>query len=605
MMVPRIKRVLIVVLAAGMIMFASSAWGQGRSGASPTRGREVQEEARYFEQLSQQLLQDHLAGMMPLAKVDIEVILKQFVESEDLIKRFNTDEEAPLHLIKSLLAHFSRDGATAVAEAKAAYDSAPESLEAVEALVAMSCYWGDYQAMKEVLSKVQAGKYVLENAALARETEAASAENAEVSGAATQGGDPNSAAASKSERKSEAPERRSRFSRDRSGGSDRGGNGQIPGRGPQGMPPGMNMDMDMPMMDMPMGPGMEMGPGGYPGGTHRSPGKRPSGAETETVKLKGKSYLKLKLNCMPYEQLGEDFPAVQLMNFNHSTFSFRPGQGQILCSLLWTSANEDNKPRATARRSGSGVNLLTMDMGQEMIPANAGKLDIPDPTEDLWKNMDQFRWLFEDTVATGRVVTAAINLDELNSDTQKQIATMAVELPCPWPVCLQGDPINAGQLEGLPAAAPIMLLVDTQGKIRYMGPVGGILPQMVIAAQIAEAMESVPEVVTTMARIETAGGKDDAGQAEEAAEAAAVVEEVKAPEVVEKVSEPQAKRKLQVAYVQKRLSKQSALKECDDILEQWPDSLEADEAKVLIGTICRGNPSISSKRRAAGQYVGE
>ena len=57
-----------------------------------------------------------------------------------------------------------------------------------------------------------------------------------------------------------------------------------------------------------------------------------------------------------------------------------------------------------------------------------------------------------------------------------------------------------------------------------------------------------------------------------------------------------ALKELRAAYAQKRLTPRSALKTCDDVIERFPQSLEAEEAEMLIKSILRSNPKLQKER---------
>ena len=67
----------------------------------------------------------------------------------------------------------------------------------------------------------------------------------------------------------------------------------------------------------------------------------------------------------------------------------------------------------------------------------------------------------------------------------------------------------------------------------------------------------------------------------------------------------QARRKLDLAYRYKRLMYNKALQTCDEVLEQWPNSMEAEEAKELIKSILKNRKSLKEQRQKAGKYVGD
>ena len=73
-----------------------------------------------------------------------------------------------------------------------------------------------------------------------------------------------------------------------------------------------------------------------------------------------------------------------------------------------------------------------------------------------------------------------------------------------------------------------------------------------------------------------------------------------------KESNPQAKQILETAHVQRKLTPRSALNSCDEVLERFPDSLEADEAKLMIKSILRSPRGrvLKKEREQKGKYIG-
>ena len=73
-------------------------------------------------------------------------------------------------------------------------------------------------------------------------------------------------------------------------------------------------------------------------------------------------------------------------------------------------------------------------------------------------------------------------------------------------------------------------------------------------------------------------------------------------------SNPQARNFLRAAQVQRKLTPISALRSCDQVLERWPNSQEAQEAKVMIKSLLdhgRLPNDIKEQRKRQGKYIGE
>jgi hypothetical protein len=103
----------------------------------------------------------------------------------------------------------------------------------------------------------------------------------------------------------------------------------------------------------------------------------------------------------------------------------------------------------------------------------------------------------------------------------------------------------------------------------------------------------------------TAEGASDAGEVVPDPNAAVAVAPAAPSESAVRQSHPQAQKFMQTAHLQRRIgTKMAALEACDQVLTQYPDSLEADEAKMLIERILRDNPSLREDRQRAGKYTG-
>jgi len=229
---------------------------------------------------------------------------------------------------------------------------------------------------------------------------------------------------------------------------------------------------------------------------------------------------------------------------------------------------------------------------------------IPPPAMDLEGNAQDFRDLFEQHILHGRMQFITMNQDPINQYSWTRIAKQITSEPWPWANAAVYDPANANRWPMKERYSPLMVLVDTKGKIRYMGPVGGYLPRMLIDLELPKAMPAqafVPEFPKTESPAEQI-----AAPAAETTPAAAAQPVEQTPAAPSKTSEPKAANMLSVARIQLKVkSPVSALKQCDEVLKQYPDSLEADEAKELIQSILRDNENLKQQRKDQGKYVGE
>lgn len=67
----------------------------------------------------------------------------------------------------------------------------------------------------------------------------------------------------------------------------------------------------------------------------------------------------------------------------------------------------------------------------------------------------------------------------------------------------------------------------------------------------------------------------------------------------------QARQKLDMAYRYKNFMPNKTLQTCDEILAQWPQSQEAEEAKELIKSICKRKSTLRKQRQREGKYTGD
>ena len=283
-------------------------------------------------------------------------------------------------------------------------------------------------------------------------------------------------------------------------------------------------------------------------------------------------------------------------------------------------------------------------------------------TLDLRGNSGQFLQLFSQYLPEGKVKFVGINFDPATQFSRKQMIDKLTTSAWPWANCLLSDKFNAAQWKMHGVAGAVMLLVDTKGKVRYVGPVGGYLPKMLIEAELkkARAEAPLPVVAANMlkgvdlsklnamasakspagafsldpndssfsvaddsedekdqqddnapadneSKTETPGADAQSSGSKSAAGGTSGAGSSPSGGSASATSSPQAKQILRTAQLQKRVSPQKALEMCDNVLERWPNSKEADEAKAMIKSILRtprGKPYIDL-RTQQGKFVGD
>ena len=347
--------------------------------------------------------------------------------------------------------------------------------------------------------------------------------------------------------------------------------------------------------------------------------------------------LELPIEYMPFTDLGKDFPKIQVRNINNSYFQFAPGQGQMLCLLLWALPTEgsSSSPRSTSRtrpsrsrgRGGMGPGGMGMEMEMEMRTGGQGSSRsqqemFPEVGYDLWTNAEQFNELFgaynlnsNIPGIAGRIEFLGINFDKANVSDKSEIANILLAQPWPWSNCMFDDSVNHPQLGGLTGASPVMMIVGVDGKIRYVGPVGGILPKMLLNKELEETVAAATDIMPMTPPVQ---GKKPSllgvlfgptGPAEKPEQQQPQTQKEKPIQPISMEDQPsihQAQQMLQQAYMQKRIGmKNKSLEFCDTIMEKWPDSIESEKAKELIKSIIRSNPDLKTQRQQQGKFTDE
>jgi len=350
-----------------------------------------------------------------------------------------------------------------------------------------------------------------------------------------------------------------------------------------------------------------------------------------------KSVLNLPVENMLFEDLGKPFTDVVLHCVNGSFYPFQAGRGQVLLALLWDMPGAPRPGGSKwgvgrgAQRGGAGMRGMEMPpgMGEPMMDRRArgrsgrgrkGQLSdaedlVPEVALDLWANADAFRDLFREHALGRRVGFVGVSFMQSGAAYQQTLGVLT-EAAWPWPTCLAAEPLNRSQWQWQ-GATVAMLLVDTKGTIRYAGPVGGYLPKMLLDAEVALAQPNtlaadLGGAVTAGAPSKQGagrllmgllgGGMGGTGQgAAEKPSADPSAASGNSQDSSARKSNVQAARMLQTARVQKAITPISALNMCDEILERYGDSLEADEAKLMIKAILNQRPDLKKMRERQGK----
>jgi len=539
------------------------------------------------------ILRDNLMADEPLDAATLEKAQECTRTAIRQGKRLGTEQRAYLYLLQALIVHNDGEGERAIKLADRALRVDPQNIELSDALMVLGYYWQDYDCLRRALRARNGGAAARLGQPSSQPTEM----DTEPSGP-----DPNSFAGPT--RAGQPRSQRLRTARARA--PRRGGVAMARSRGGR--------------------VGMVRGrPAGRSARTPRGQIQTASRRTTTSV-------VALPVEYMPFEHLGRPFGAMQLRTMNDCVFRFEPQQQrQLLWVLLWTLTDGEAKGSARIRPAGPVImqNAPAAGMPPEMMkdmppdmreamermgnmpPMPGGPPAPPNrwsPTTsrrtstkadaDLAEVFEQFRSMFAEGWQAGTSSFLSVNLDPPNR--RGNVITESVAQIWPWQTCMAYEPTNSSQWAMPERFSPIVMLIGSEATIRYMGPPDGFLPEVLARRELG--------------KLPTAGGELAAVTVEfppapfvgrPATVNARPVKPPVAPALKEKHSEHQAANMLRAAHINKRLLPRKACSICDDIIERWPDSLEADEAKILIEDLLRRNSRWRKERESQGKYVGK
>ena len=600
----------LAVTAALLLLSNTTVWAQRgvpRQGPPGQQAsQEVDDAADQVRLLAVQVL-EQVARNQPLSPTDVAEIEELLKNPNRFKGMFKKDDKVKLLLVEAYLAHYSGQGRDVTLDFinKARY-FVKDDPDVNESTIVLGLYYEDYPLVKSVLGKLGP------------------------TGSATPDGlpddqerpDPNASVpglfGSTPDSPQDAPGQSKWGLQTRSGTRNRSGQDR-----------GRDIAIGPPVPGVTIGDPTYVQHGGMPeSGRTRS---RPRGSRTSKASRPAESVLNLPVTHMPYEHLGEDFGQVLVRNVNGSYFQFVGGQGRLLCALLWAlpaDSGQDNRqggpdyrggfdpmaapgPMPSPSRSNSRRGRSTSQQSR------AADGSVPEVAYDLATNARQFSELFSAGVLSGKIDFLSVNLN--GPAYMGHVVRFLMNKAWPWSNCLaEGPDPTSWQLDT--PVQPVMVLVDVKGKIRYMGPVGGFLPRMLLDVEMPKATASAAGSFSMPDQSQQAtgelmgilgallgAGSDQQGASGRTDGGSGALGQVTAQP---KQSEPQAQQMLEAATVQRKTSlgfgtPRRALRTCDEVLERYPDSIEADRAKRMIEEMISGNSVLVKERQRLGKYTGQ
>ena len=431
---------------------ATDVFSQGfGSRSNLSQEQRVSKAAEDVKTISEEILGEYVSKNISLEAIDIREIgfdLKEIIRYQGV---FNNEQRSYLYLVRAYLSHYSRGSADEVIKwAQKAYNSSPKNPDTVDSLIVLALYHGRYDLAKGVMGKYKAGEAVI----LAPDIPGEGLSMSGLRGGI--GGDPNTAS-SPSGRKPTTQSRQSRWmptrSRERNLGSGNSRNFSSQRS--------IEVESDFDSFQ--------------DSGRNTRFGRSFTGEPTPE-RSSGK--LGLPLEYMPANMLGESFGSVHIRTANGGSFQYDGRGGQMLCAFLWTLPGAEQASTVQSRRSYMGSGFSSVE----------GRSALLEVGKDLWTNANQYRELYRQHILSGKIAFMAANLDAIHRDNMSRINTILIDNSWPWANFMLGEGANRTQWPIREKFSQVMMLVDAEGAICYMGPVGGFLPMMLIESRLPKAV---------------------------------------------------------------------------------------------------------------------
>lgn len=658
-----VYQIILVLLVSvfGAVPVAAQ-WGRQpmRAGSNP-----IAKAAGDMNTALEKILQDYVLTGQELdetGKTTIEAKLEDWTSR--YFNSFTPEDKAKLHLLKAYIGHYNDNPETIFKELDRAIRLAPQDTDVSDSYILLGLYWGKYDKVKKQLKERKGGVEASANAVKSHEEMMKQVEVAGESDRGALGGRMTNQGTStrgsqgwdflteepeptmptqnyvSSPNEPGRPTATASSRSSRSSGGDRG--------------PGLGVGMGLGGM-------APVDPMYVQNQSSSSPGTRNPHANQYSYRSNTrKAILNLPIDYMPSASLGSEIEGLQLASINDSVFQYKGGSGKSLCALLWTiPTGSEGRGRigGYSPRSSYGMGGMSGGRGDRQ---NTG-FEPPsfEASFDVNTSFEQFAKLFAFYQLRGAMMGTAdkiefvgINFNPVTMRTQMELAEMVTENPMPWATCMFHDPKNRSQLDpknggAFYAASPVMLMTDPAGKVCYVGPVGGVLPRMLIAKNLESAATEqtagggllpgggASESAGFLSRLlgfgrdssgsDGASGASDGGMNMPSATGGGSQQSTVTQQSGGQRTQPNtgttmstgyvelrpeekmdAERKLQMAETSRKTRMYSrALDFCDYVLQKYPNSLEAEKAKQMIKDILENDRARKRDRERAGKYTGD
>jgi hypothetical protein len=329
--------------------------------------------------------------------------------------------------------------------------------------------------------------------------------------------------------------------------------------------------------------------------------------------------LNLNADSIKADWLGQKIGSLQFSCLNGTKFSYDPAD-EKLCMLFWNLTSQDSAGNSDSEesrniglsssapaggryeRSRSRPDRMSR-MGRASMPdrttyqTGRGAFDNADASGDpLSSQMSAFANLFNSEFQNPGLKFVAINTDPPQS--KPEVMAKLLENPWPWAQTMLNNPPAAEQLADtniakLDSAEPMLVICGENGTAKYAGPAAGFLAPMVLreltgtdpglGAQYLMPAQTDPNLLASLSTpagssITTEAIGQPQVQLQQNTDITA--EDFQAQKLLEYA------RGLFVPAGRKRfLSSKTAVDLCRQIINEYPNTSYADEARKLLRTV--------------------
>ncbi len=631
-----LSSVMLIIFLTGMVFMslpmrpAEAQWNRQQQGTP------LQEATKITDEYIERIIKEHVMVAVELSRNDLAKI-SEFIDSvrQKYYNSFLPEDKAKINIIEAFKSHFENDRA-GVQEALASIEKLDRLTKFMkdndnlsDNYILLALCWGEYDKAREQLQARSSGEAALENAAqslkdslVMPETTVASAANSytpntgrnqTTSDWRTLNDNPTNSTPQDTSTNQTTITSSSR----KRNQTDRG--------------PTMGVGMGLGGM-APVDPTYLQNQGSSSSSNRSSRQSYGYGSSRSNQSL-----LSLPVEYMPSSPVGQHIKNLNLVDLNNNVFQYSGNSGQALCALMWTipTGNESRGGSSYRGRSSYGsVNQYGQNNAEKMPGLQPEDLMF-EAAFDVNTSFSQFAKLFAFYQMQGlmmgtsdKIAFVGINFNPVNQKTQGQLAELVVEHPMPWPTCLYYYEKNMAQLNpkksGIYAASPVMLMTDPEGYVCYAGPVGGVLPRMILHRQLEKAgssggMMSESDKSGFLGRLlgidgpgQTGSKSDGGGRPSQQSNITTQPETAQQENgstggyvTLSPAEEMDADNKLEKASKLWKFNRTAALDLCDMILRKYPNTLQADKARQLIKDILKNNKALKQNRERAGKYTGE